>query len=361
LEWLKEGKQGGGFTDTGRKRASDLAAGHAVSYKTVKRMKAYFDRHQPDQKAEGFHHGEKGYPSHGRVAWEAWGGDAGYSWARGIVASVEGVSKSLEISKRKKSEMSGRKMNKKIVSHYSPLMATALAGSIKGLNEAVNSAVHHPNAYTNSQSHQMIAQQAVSDNLTTDNTDLIDALDNIYGDAGVYGTDQAQSDLGSKAWLVGGLAAFVAGLALSNWNVGNSQSAQDAIVNGTGGMSDLLANSPDVANGITDTTLGSVTDQISSGLDGGLSAQEIIDAINAGTFGGDRADMIIGTEAQTAYNQSMLDQFQQAGITELVWISYEGACKECLAQEATFQIGDPLPPLHPNCVCEVALPPDFKG
>ena len=86
LGWLKESKQGDGFTDTGRKRASDLAAGHAVSLDTVKRMKAYFDRHQPDQKAEGFESGEEGYPSAGRVAWDAWGGDAGYAWAESIVA-----------------------------------------------------------------------------------------------------------------------------------------------------------------------------------------------------------------------------------------------------------------------------------
>lgn len=86
LGWLKDGKQGDGFTDTGRKRASDLAAGHVVSLDTIKRMKAYFDRHQPDQKAEGFEAGEDGYPSAGRVAWDAWGGDAGYAWAESIVA-----------------------------------------------------------------------------------------------------------------------------------------------------------------------------------------------------------------------------------------------------------------------------------
>lgn len=89
LEWLKEGRAGDGFTPVGRKRASDLAYGHPVSLDTLKRMKAYFDRHQPDQKAEGFQQGEDGYPSHGRVAWDAWGGDAGYSWAKSVVESSE--------------------------------------------------------------------------------------------------------------------------------------------------------------------------------------------------------------------------------------------------------------------------------
>ena len=89
LEWIKDGKAGGGFTDVGRKRASDLSRGASVSLETLKRMKAYFDRHQSDKNAEGFSSGEEGYPSPGRVAWDAWGGDAGYSWAKKIVAQQE--------------------------------------------------------------------------------------------------------------------------------------------------------------------------------------------------------------------------------------------------------------------------------
>ena len=89
LDWLKEGLAGKGFTPVGRKRASDLARGADFSYETVKRMKAYFDRHQVDKKAEGFNSGEKGFPSPGRVAWEAWGGDAGWRWATTIVERVE--------------------------------------------------------------------------------------------------------------------------------------------------------------------------------------------------------------------------------------------------------------------------------
>jgi hypothetical protein len=86
LEWIADGKAGDGFTPVGRKRASDLGNGHPVSLETLKRMKAYFDRHQVDKKAEGFSLGEKGYPSAGRVAWDAWGGDAGYSWAKSMVS-----------------------------------------------------------------------------------------------------------------------------------------------------------------------------------------------------------------------------------------------------------------------------------
>jgi Phage portal protein/Family of unknown function (DUF5872) len=85
LEWIKEGHAGDGFTDVGRKRASDLAAGHAISLDTIKRMVSFFARHEVDKQGNGWSQGSDGYPSPGRVAWAAWGGDAGWSWAKNII------------------------------------------------------------------------------------------------------------------------------------------------------------------------------------------------------------------------------------------------------------------------------------
>ena len=72
-------------TSVGIARARDLSNRKNLSLDTVKRMKAYFDRHQPDKKAEGFNPGEKGYPSKGLQAWLMWGGDPGQRWANSIV------------------------------------------------------------------------------------------------------------------------------------------------------------------------------------------------------------------------------------------------------------------------------------
>jgi hypothetical protein len=85
LDWLEQDEQGDGFTDVGRKRASDLAAGHAVSLDTIKRMASYLARHRVDEQGEGWSPGDDGYPSPGRVAWAAWGGDAASSWVNGIL------------------------------------------------------------------------------------------------------------------------------------------------------------------------------------------------------------------------------------------------------------------------------------
>jgi len=89
LKWIEEGQAGGGFTDVGRKRASDLARGASVSLKTIKRMNSYLARHEVDKQGKGWSQGSDGYPSAGRVAWAAWGGDAAKAWVGKILRSVE--------------------------------------------------------------------------------------------------------------------------------------------------------------------------------------------------------------------------------------------------------------------------------
>ena len=84
LQWIADGKAGSGFTDVGRARAAQLARGGKVSKDTAKRMKSYFARHAPDKKATGFNSGEDGYPTPGRVAWDAWGGDAAATWSANL-------------------------------------------------------------------------------------------------------------------------------------------------------------------------------------------------------------------------------------------------------------------------------------
>jgi hypothetical protein len=80
LEWKKQGKAGG--TQVGMTRAHQIVSRENLSDSTVKRMYSFFSRHEVDKKATGFNSGEEGYPSPGRVAWDLWGGDAGYSWSR---------------------------------------------------------------------------------------------------------------------------------------------------------------------------------------------------------------------------------------------------------------------------------------
>jgi len=86
-EWKKEGEGGG--TDDARTRATQILSGNELSPDTVITMNAWFARHESDKSGKGFRPGEDGYPSNGRVAWAAWGGDAGQTWARSKSNSIK--------------------------------------------------------------------------------------------------------------------------------------------------------------------------------------------------------------------------------------------------------------------------------
>lgn len=87
LQLRKEYGRGG--TAIGVARARDLANGRQLSPQTIKRMKAFFDRHASDSKAEGYRRGEKGWPSAGKIANLLWGGPSGESFANKVVRQME--------------------------------------------------------------------------------------------------------------------------------------------------------------------------------------------------------------------------------------------------------------------------------
>ena len=78
-DWKADGESGG--TDVARTRATQILSGNELSPDTVIAMSAWFARHEVDKQGKGFSPGEEGYPSNGRVAWAAWGGDPGKSWS----------------------------------------------------------------------------------------------------------------------------------------------------------------------------------------------------------------------------------------------------------------------------------------
>jgi hypothetical protein len=78
LTTQEAGKQGIG---SGVARAGDLAGGGNISFATIKRMAAFFSRHE---KNKGGGEDDAGY-----IAWQLWGGDAGRSWASRIIKMVE--------------------------------------------------------------------------------------------------------------------------------------------------------------------------------------------------------------------------------------------------------------------------------
>lgn len=91
LAWRREFGRGG--TPVGVARARDIINGKELSPETVREMFAFFSRHEVDKQAEGFSSGEDGYPSAGRIAWDLWGGDAGFTWSRSKRNRLESIDK----------------------------------------------------------------------------------------------------------------------------------------------------------------------------------------------------------------------------------------------------------------------------
>jgi len=87
LNWRSEFGRGG--TAVGIARARDIVNGASLSKSTVMRMFSFFSRHEIDKKAQGFREGEEGFPSNGRIAWDLWGGDAGFSWSKKIKRQLD--------------------------------------------------------------------------------------------------------------------------------------------------------------------------------------------------------------------------------------------------------------------------------
>lgn len=82
IRWKEQGKANGAGTPVGWGRARDIVAGRSMSLSVVKRMYSFFSRHEVDKKGKDFNNTSN--PSNGRIMWDAWGGDAGYSWSRSI-------------------------------------------------------------------------------------------------------------------------------------------------------------------------------------------------------------------------------------------------------------------------------------
>lgn len=70
-----------------------------------------------------------------------------------------------------------------------------------------------------------------------------------------------------------------------------------------------------------------------------------------------RANMIARTETIRNYNQASVNKYKQNGIKKWRWIASwdERTCEICGSLDGQiFKVGDPQPPVHPNCRCCVA-------
>ena len=117
---VREGKPASqrGMTDVGLARARDLINRRTLSPDTVRRMHAYFSRHEVDKQGSTWDQQGKGWQ-----AWHGWGGDAGQRWAQRKVAQLERAALSDGAESYSITGADGL-----AVSHYRPALTIELDG-----------------------------------------------------------------------------------------------------------------------------------------------------------------------------------------------------------------------------------------
>ena len=94
LEWRREYGRGG--TEIGVARARNIVNGDNLSDETVKRMFSFFSRHE-NNKAKHYDAKEAdGGPTAWRIAWDLWGGNAGFTWSRNIAEKLDEKERSMQ-------------------------------------------------------------------------------------------------------------------------------------------------------------------------------------------------------------------------------------------------------------------------
>lgn len=90
LKWAEEGLAGSGLVPRTVADARKMADREALSEQKVRRMPAWFARHEVDMSSDANRDpDDPNFPGPGRVAWALWGGDAGRSWAQRKVEELD--------------------------------------------------------------------------------------------------------------------------------------------------------------------------------------------------------------------------------------------------------------------------------
>jgi hypothetical protein len=198
------------------------------------------------------------------------------------------------------------------------------------------------------------ARAALQAGVSTDTTDLLEALRALYGDAYAAGGLAAAQQLPATA-----LAANLAGVygttdpaaAWASWEPGNLNAAT---LLDDGGLAGLLADAGITVQGM----VGSLLDRMGTVLADGALNGDSVDTI-AGALGDlvddpQRAFTIANTETARAVEAASQAQYADQGVQQWEWLLSPGACPECEEAQAgsPYDVGGgPDLPDHPNCRC----------
>ena len=351
LRWKEEGKAKGAGTPVGWGRATDIVAGRAMSEDVVKRMYSFFARHEVDKKGEGFT--DTTNPSNGRIMWDAWGGDAGFSWSKAIVerlnnADVKKADDTSSIMKgwRESADKTPQhKYDIRLTDYYKPLISKALNAYAKSLRLEETIAVFKDSDVKGTRGPALkdLRAQIVPLLGKGDTTQLTEVMRNLYADSYLAGLHAGNEQLNERV-------IKKAVVDWSNWKPGDVQASATMT---DGGLARLLEQAGITVDNLQGPSLDAVGNIIARGLADGSPGSVIAANIRA-EYPDVRSEMIAHTESTRGIQAGTFESYTANGVGLWELLPSDGACEECLAlvgqQYPATDLND-MPPIHPYCRC----------
>lgn len=378
-----------GMTEVGIARARDLSNGVALSEDTIRRMAAYFERHEVDKQGDTWKDQGKGWQ-----AWMGWGGDEGWAWARRKVeefdraradkqpeatvvkACCDHATKVTSIADLWTKADTGELVNDKLLQGW----LKGVDGVLKEQVKAVVRTIEAEGAVT-ADTLDRVARVLRSSRWNRELTEAMQPyIERALREGAALGTEALAKVAKSPA---------VAQLGMSSRQL--DEYVQRASVR-------LASRASDAVNGTTEVA---VRDLLGEGMTKGETTGELADRVqewargteDEGSMTRRRATTIARTEAARAAATAEQDAWKATGVVKgKRWLLAPDACEFCEAASKSFgkdgvgldepfySVGDTInlpkgsgtlaldyddvhgPPLHPNCRCAVqpVLVDDFE-
>lgn len=152
----------------------------------------------------------------------------------------------------------------------------------------------------------------------------------------------------------------------SSWTAGDQIAA--LILKPTKAFRRLLEQQGITLKELSNTTLRDIGNAIGEAIELGLSAKQAATLINRSIANPARALVIAITESNRAISAATVARYQEAGLQEMEWTTFD-PCDICAGNDGavvpiggSFPSGHTQPPAHPHCRCAL-LPviPDFNA
>ena len=195
-----------------------------------------------------------------------------------------------------------------------------------------------------------------------DTSRLETALSRIYADAFILGQDLTTYEIAKAIGLkkaVPSRRQLSRSLTISwdTWSPGNRAAA--ALLDPPKALRRLLERRGVTIRGLSHTTIDRLGTRLADALRQGLSRTQTAELLNEVLNDPERALVIAGTETANAVVQSSKDLYRDSGV-EMIEYLVADPCDECQEnyEASPIPIGDSFPngdpPVHPNCMCDVA-------